>query len=273
MNTRRELIKGGLGLAGVLAASKSPAFVKSIIAASNTAFSQVKFPNPYISDGLIAMWDGVWNAGWDMHDQNATMWIDLVGGNNGILNGNYQIEENCINFLDETGYAALARQYSWYDSEGCVEFVVLPYGVKRGNYNHPFISLHNGLWDHASNNICLRFKYDSTKSPYWFPRINTYNGMNIDVSDYWENSVGGAMNNNPIAMLYSKSTVYLCDEICDASRAQGYIYNSGAFFNRGINNTNGYAGKYYAVRIYSRTLTQEERTHNYAIDKERFGLP
>ena len=34
----------------------------------------------YVQDGLIAMWDGIENAGWGVHDPNATVWKDLVGG-------------------------------------------------------------------------------------------------------------------------------------------------------------------------------------------------
>ena len=36
--------------------------------------------NSYVKDGLVAMWDGVENAGWGTHDANATTWKDLVGG-------------------------------------------------------------------------------------------------------------------------------------------------------------------------------------------------
>lgn len=39
-----------------------------------------RWTNPYVTDGLIAMWDGEWNAGPGVHDPNATTWKDLVGG-------------------------------------------------------------------------------------------------------------------------------------------------------------------------------------------------
>lgn len=32
----------------------------------------------YVQDGLVAMWDGIENAGWGVHDSNATVWKDLV---------------------------------------------------------------------------------------------------------------------------------------------------------------------------------------------------
>ena len=31
----------------------------------------------YVQNGLIAMWDGEWNAGLGVHDPNATTWVDL----------------------------------------------------------------------------------------------------------------------------------------------------------------------------------------------------
>jgi len=36
--------------------------------------------NPYVTDGLVAMWDGEWNAGPGVHDANATTWKELISG-------------------------------------------------------------------------------------------------------------------------------------------------------------------------------------------------
>lgn len=33
--------------------------------------------NPYITNGLIGMWDGEWNAGGGIHDSNSMIWKDL----------------------------------------------------------------------------------------------------------------------------------------------------------------------------------------------------
>ena len=38
----------------------------------------------YVQDGLIAMWDGIENAGWGVHDAAATVWKDLSGGGNDV---------------------------------------------------------------------------------------------------------------------------------------------------------------------------------------------
>ncbi|MBQ1429034.1 MAG: hypothetical protein IIZ06_05145, partial [Kiritimatiellae bacterium] len=36
----------------------------------------------YVQDGLVAMWDGIENAGWGQHDASATTWKDLTGNEN-----------------------------------------------------------------------------------------------------------------------------------------------------------------------------------------------
>ena len=42
----------------------------------------------YVQDGLIAMWDGIENAGWGVHNQNErSIWVDLVGGHNMVIKG------------------------------------------------------------------------------------------------------------------------------------------------------------------------------------------
>ena len=43
----------------------------------------------YVQTGLVAMWDGIENAGWGAHDPNATTWKDLVGTRDATLSGTY----------------------------------------------------------------------------------------------------------------------------------------------------------------------------------------
>ena len=39
----------------------------------------------YITDGLIAMWDGIENIGYGKHSYDASVWYDLVGGYNAMI--------------------------------------------------------------------------------------------------------------------------------------------------------------------------------------------
>ena len=79
MTTRREILKGGAGLAAILASGNAPAYlVKSMLAARGSFFGRAAggggWVNPYVTDGLVAMWDGEWNAGGGVHDASANEW-------------------------------------------------------------------------------------------------------------------------------------------------------------------------------------------------------
>ena len=52
----------------------------------------------YVQDGLVAMWDGVENAGWGLHDSATTNWIDLVGGDVLRLVGDYTVRDSGLHF-------------------------------------------------------------------------------------------------------------------------------------------------------------------------------
>ena len=56
-------------------AIKSAIAKKQIEIAENTP----AFDNPYITDGLVAMYDGEWNAGLGKHNPIVNVWIDLSG--------------------------------------------------------------------------------------------------------------------------------------------------------------------------------------------------
>jgi hypothetical protein len=37
--------------------------------------------NPYVSDGLVGWWDGIWNIGLGCHGDSPHLWKNLVGSN------------------------------------------------------------------------------------------------------------------------------------------------------------------------------------------------
>ena len=71
--------------------------VKSSIAAKQNSVNEVsEWVNPYVTDGLVAMWDGEWNAGGGVHDPNATVWKDLVGNRDATLTGDISWGANYV---------------------------------------------------------------------------------------------------------------------------------------------------------------------------------
>lgn len=79
MTSRRDVIKVGIGLAGIIAAGKAPAVVvRSMLGVGGAKYITTGGDDfPYVKNGLIAMWDGEWNAvaenGSLYHDPNATV--------------------------------------------------------------------------------------------------------------------------------------------------------------------------------------------------------
>ena len=53
--------------------------VAAILGASAAQSARSETASRYIQDGLLACWDGVENAGVDVHDPSATVWKDLSG--------------------------------------------------------------------------------------------------------------------------------------------------------------------------------------------------
>ena len=56
--------------------------------------------NPYVTDGLISMWDAEWNCFSGLHQTNATKWVDIVSGYNlQLASGtpNWEAKANVIN--------------------------------------------------------------------------------------------------------------------------------------------------------------------------------
>ena len=61
----------------------------------------------YVQDGLVAMWDGIENAGWGVHDAAATTWKDLVGTVDIALHGEFVIKDDSV-FISKNGYGSAA---------------------------------------------------------------------------------------------------------------------------------------------------------------------
>lgn len=63
----------------------------------------------YVQDGLVAMWDGIENAGWGVHDDTATVWMDLVGGISPTINGT--IASDHVNSVGQMRVGSYLNQY------------------------------------------------------------------------------------------------------------------------------------------------------------------
>lgn len=88
---------------------KSPSIVAVCLCAALNA--SAASTSMYVQDGLVACWDGIENAGVGMHDANATVWKDVVGGYEFALTG-VTVE------ADRMTFDGTATSYGTLDSVG-----------------------------------------------------------------------------------------------------------------------------------------------------------
>ena len=221
-----------------------------MLGARTAAWAKVGYTaKDYVQDGLIAMWDGIENAGWGVHDPAATVWKDLSGnGNDLIVTKPGLWSDKAFNFdgtkccyrdenLDGSIYfesCVFLRTERWIvnlsNKSSYTRFMVLArdrqYIMGKSPTSYMFPS------DAGSRVVTVGFDYSSVLDCY-------QNGEKIDgliYSDNWNNGVGVSVGYRP----------------------------AGSFVG---------AGTMHRLCVYSRTLTAEEIAANYAIDKARFNLP
>lgn len=211
--------------------------------------------NPYITKGLVAMWDGEWNAGPGVHNANATNWVDIIGGkigsfhsagvgSNYMYGGSFSFsnsDKDAIKNIFSTGNVTLENVVSFdsvdsyvtgwiaYDFNGAVFLTV---NSKNISY-------------HAFSNT-----WRTTKS------ISSYNGEICGCT-----IVGDGING---ISYFNGELLYSEPFSVDPS-------SIGGQFQIGWDGSNVEKRRYHCIRLYNRPLTVEEIAYNNEIDKQRFN--
>lgn len=220
----------------------------------------------YVQDGLIAMWNGIENAGWGVHDSTSTVWKDLVGSYDLTLLSGTTWTENAAVAGSENGIArrATALDVSLFGTiEVCANCKVA--GLLMCNRTS------------ASNVIYIG--YDSIDP------LNRNAGMTYSRADGTSNSkkitdsVYGEYSRT-VSVVLNRS-VYLENSYIngDMQSTTKELYGHGVFgtgFTIG-SSANGYSSHITgmianSIRIYNRVLTAAEIAVNYAVDKALFNL-
>lgn len=219
-----------------------------------------KWTNPYITDGLVAMWDGEWNVEGGKHDASVTDWTDIVSG----------IVANHANGTISVG----AKSYS-LDSgnrQVCAMRFNLTSELLSGVYAIECCYALTRLLQSASP-FAVKNYSGSTRRTYCLSTIATGETNLIDGNgQYFKGSADGArsVSYNLSHAWPPVSSAMQNNQGVDisASRSAGYNIEYGTDIC-GI----GSAGaEVFCLRLYSRALTSDEVAANYAVDKERFDL-
>lgn len=218
--------------------------------------------NPYITDGLVAMWDGEWNAGGGVHGGKATVWKDLVGDHDLTISGN-QWSGNALLLTNKT-------QSSVYSTRLIVgvrtfEFVIGVDNPSTTSWSYP-ITLGRSPGDPENRTVQM-----------WARGVNTIQGR-LGSQDGF--SLPELNNNYPTTFVVqftygTDGLVNVCrvngtvrDQVQRREQAGGYYDGVNLVYNPGYHNCQ----RYHTIRVYSRALTSAEIAANYAVDKVRFNL-
>ena len=220
----------------------------------NALMAGKRWKNPYVTDGLVAMWDGEWNAGGGVHDASATFPRELIGKISPTASGTFEAGPDY--FMFGSSYFEFTSQElvdAVYSGSATFEIVCFPTGSLVANGGIVAIDTTNrGLW-----------VWQNTGN--FFPR-STYRGEQLNL----ESNIGGCYQ---IVMGAASQTVYRNGAVYMTSAAGTATKGSNTVLIGKLPRFNMASAKVASIRIYSRALTADEIAANYAIDKARFGLP
>jgi hypothetical protein len=224
---------------------------------------------PYVKSGLVLWYDGIYNGGIGVHNDNSSLtkgvWKDLSSlGNDGTLQSfDYNSSNGWItNGLKFNGRPNLVNFNLNIPNTHTVEFIVMPRG---GGYN--------GVFSVASN---------LTKT------YSTPGGSYTDFL-FYNTAIGGGSNYLVTGLNYTKQSLFTMTFDGTTSTRTMYhnsvsksIYYAGGGASGDFSQYTGFllgnggwgtlSGEIYAVRVYNRVLTPSEITQNYEIDKVRYGI-
>ena len=216
----------------------------------------------YVQDGLIAMWDGIENAGWGVNDPSATVWKDLSG------NGNYLTQTGTVNTTWENDACVFDKNRGM----GMTSFPAAKDAVLSKNWTLEVVF---SITSTNNTNGSL-FGLGSSRHRTLFVYVNA--GVEIP----------SALFKNTQVMPIGENSLNQVNHL--AITGDGRVYVNGEFYTQRISSTNeprdtsfniGYLpqfrdymiGKINAIRFGGENLTAEKIAANYAIDKARFNLP
>lgn len=228
--------------------------------------------NPYVTDGLVAMWDGEWNAGGGVHDPAATTWVDLSGnGQDFTLDLSHsEISSDCISFDGRGKVTPISTNFALSEN------LTLEIVAKR---SVAFVSATTRPFFTFGQYIYWRGDGTNQGGPIGFTVYHTptnsvqmYCVPNIDTTTRPVALGVVAIQNNENTQFLARAP-WVNGSLATYSRVYGYGSARSSSASVGTTNTSDGVTSIYTVRVYNRNLTSEEFASNYAIDKDRFNLP
>lgn len=213
----------------------------------------------YVQNGLVAMWDGIENAGWGVHDASAATWKDLAGNRDLVLGSAATVHDNYIATAEASPITVPSDEIDGVQTiQVCVHYC--------GNSGSAIISVKRGQY----------IRMAKVGGSY-----NIYANGNKSTGSASHSIIGTATKTNDVTLTatgpwMAQNKFYQNDEDRTAlGESNWWRIRNGLVMgvSYGDNSTFGNFASIYSVRLYSSALTAAEIAANYAIDKERFNLP
>ena len=217
--------------------------------------------NPYVTTGLIAMWDGEWNSigpdGIPVHDASSRVWRDLVGSRDFTLTENPVIRDKYIQSSAQWVSEALDPVDGICTIEVCCEFNTIGinqvvFSAKRsGNYG---VTRYLFVYD-ADNKVYFG---DNKAAPA------VQKAVRYTMSGVWNEA-----ESSTIDSVYYNSVKQELGTARFWNVFDSLIIGSGYLTIE----RNRFAGKIHSIRLYSVPLTDAQVKANYDVDCLRFDIP
>lgn len=221
--------------------------------------------NPYVTKGLVAMWDGEWNAGLGNTDLKAKVWKDVVGG--------------CV--CTAVGAPTFSGKATILDGTSCWEIQASPELARvlaSDNLTVEIVARFDKNIVRNEGLIGIGANSSRTLWIWGFGRgMPQGAGKGLD----FQSRAGTSVQLGKAEMLFGSantmSLVLSNGELNASVASETTIGRSGAAKVSGpnfIGYIDGYAklrGEIYCVRIYDRPLDRRELQKNRSVDARRFA--
>ena len=226
----------------------------------------------YASDGLVAQWDGLDNAGRGTHSMDSTTWVDLTGhGWDAVYPGGCKYacwQDSSFFFVrsDKCTFSVIRQNLqatlgpSW-----TIEAFVKP--TEWDFYDYAGIA---GAHNTSGQGICF-FQYEggSFRAGTYQQTILDYAPGNSLVANEQRHLACTADGSACVARAYADGAVVAENQFASG---RSTLDNPNFFLGNAYDASTKreFEGYIYAIRVYSRVLTPEELAINRAIDVARF---
>ena len=241
----------------------------------------------YVQNGLVAMWDGIENAGFRQHSSDTSVWKNL--GSNGTLHDAIRVSNN-----RSTAWTDNAAQFVYNNAS--YQFVIqgnLMPEVMIGEWSYELVFTPGNQWINGTNYSGIFGNHggglgivggqkegSQAKIMFnlYYPNVTLWAASNSVFTTNTLTTVSQAASNTSHTATTWKDGVQVAnvtgvnvlldhyggDGSGDTCIGSAYISNGNA------ENGRTFDGKIHCIRVYNRPITEAEVQKNHEIDIKRF---